>query len=586
MLPDDVRADWEERIGRRGVPGQEGHHGAAAGLARPAGLRAVAGQGHVTLDWDPVPGAAGYLVYRAAGEPYQPLDHGGGDVLAVPAGPYADTSGEPGRVRHYAVAAVADGASAGPLSDPVAAAPLAAARRPAGGDDRGRRRSREREPRPGLAGAAVGTHDRLGAPELPAEPGPDRRPGDRPGGARGAADRARRTRRAGRPGARHPGRRPRGVHRSGRSRPVHDFTGDRPGVRPADGDRPAAGRRAVLHARATWPATRARRCSATGRSSRRPRTGTAGPTWSGDLAAHLMQRYGRDEVVSRWAFEVWNEPNLEVFWSGTPEEYFRLYDVSARAIKSVRSGPAGRRAVLGGGGLDRRAAGPPGGLRTCRWTSCPRTSTATCRWTCGRCWRRSAGPGRRSGGPSGAPRPTHFHHVGDTVFAAAFLLRGMASALGRIEALSHWVASDHFEELGAAAGAVPRRVRAAVGGEPAQAPVLGDGPAGPARPVPAAGRRYAATGPAGWSRRWPRGTTTGGSGSWPGTSRWTRARSAGTRCWTAGSGCGCRSRPGRRMRSGTTGSTPGTPTSSRPGSGCATARRGRRDGAVGGAGAS
>jgi xylan 1,4-beta-xylosidase len=76
------------------------------------------------LDWDPVPGAVGYLVYRdgTTGESYQPLDHGGGDVLAVPAGPYADTSGEPGRIRYYAVAAVADGASAGPLSDPVAAA--------------------------------------------------------------------------------------------------------------------------------------------------------------------------------------------------------------------------------------------------------------------------------------------------------------------------------------------------------------------------------------------------------------------------------------------------------------------------------
>jgi xylan 1,4-beta-xylosidase len=38
--------------------------------------------------------------------------------------------------------------------------------------------------------------------------------------------------------------------------------------------------------------------------------------------------------------------------------------------------------------------------------------------------------------------------VGDSMFAAAFLLRGMRSALGRAEALSHWVASDHFEELG------------------------------------------------------------------------------------------------------------------------------------------
>ena len=45
--------------------------------------------------------------------------------------------------------------------------------------------------------------------------------------------------------------------------------------------------------------------------------------------------------------------------------------------------------------------------------------------------------------------PTHFNRVGDTVFAAAFLLRGMVSALGRVGALSHWVASDHFEELGA-----------------------------------------------------------------------------------------------------------------------------------------
>lgn len=44
--------------------------------------------------------------------------------------------------------------------------------------------------------------------------------------------------------------------------------------------------------------------------------------------------------------------------------------------------------------------------------------------------------------------PTHFNPVGDEVFAAVFLLRGMRSAAGRIAALSHWVASDHFEELG------------------------------------------------------------------------------------------------------------------------------------------
>ena len=97
----------------------------AAGLPPPARLRAVAGRGHVTLDWDPVPGATGYLVYRDRTVSLKPLDHRGGDVLAVPAGPYANTSVEPGRVRRYAAAAVVDGKSTGPLSAPVAAAPSA-----------------------------------------------------------------------------------------------------------------------------------------------------------------------------------------------------------------------------------------------------------------------------------------------------------------------------------------------------------------------------------------------------------------------------------------------------------------------------
>jgi xylan 1,4-beta-xylosidase len=44
--------------------------------------------------------------------------------------------------------------------------------------------------------------------------------------------------------------------------------------------------------------------------------------------------------------------------------------------------------------------------------------------------------------------PTHFNPVSDSVFAGVFLIRGMRSAAGRVEALSYWVASDHFEELG------------------------------------------------------------------------------------------------------------------------------------------
>ena len=55
---------------------------------------------------------------------------------------------------------------------------------------------------------------------------------------------------------------------------------------------------------------------------------------------HLLERYGRGEV-RQWFFEVWNEPNLggadsqSGFWSGSMKEYFKLYAVTARTIKSV-----------------------------------------------------------------------------------------------------------------------------------------------------------------------------------------------------------------------------------------------------------
>ncbi len=52
------------------------------------------------------------------------------------------------------------------------------------------------------------------------------------------------------------------------------------------------------------------------------------------LTQHLLDRYGPAEVRS-WFFEVWNEPNLKFFWAGTREEYFKLYEHAAHAIKSV-----------------------------------------------------------------------------------------------------------------------------------------------------------------------------------------------------------------------------------------------------------
>ncbi|MBV8831915.1 MAG: beta-xylosidase [Acidobacteriaceae bacterium] len=49
------------------------------------------------------------------------------------------------------------------------------------------------------------------------------------------------------------------------------------------------------------------------------------------LVKHSVEKYGKEEVQS-WDWEVWNEPNIS-YWHGTPEEYDKLYDYSASALK-------------------------------------------------------------------------------------------------------------------------------------------------------------------------------------------------------------------------------------------------------------
>lgn len=56
----------------------------------------------------------------------------------------------------------------------------------------------------------------------------------------------------------------------------------------------------------------------------------------GKLVGHWVDRYGAAEVRS-WPFEIWNEPNLRQFWTGTQAEYFELYRHSVEAIR--RAGP-------------------------------------------------------------------------------------------------------------------------------------------------------------------------------------------------------------------------------------------------------
>ena len=67
--------------------------------------------------------------------------------------------------------------------------------------------------------------------------------------------------------------------------------------------------------------------------------------WDGlivELLKHLESRYGIEEM-EKWFFEVWNEPDLDFFFAGSQEDYFLLYEHTARAVKS-----AGKNLKVGG----------------------------------------------------------------------------------------------------------------------------------------------------------------------------------------------------------------------------------------------
>jgi xylan 1,4-beta-xylosidase len=64
---------------------------------------------------------------------------------------------------------------------------------------------------------------------------------------------------------------------------------------------------------------------------------------------HFIARYGLEEVL-KWPFEVWNEPNLPGFWRNADKnEYFKLYQYTARAVKEVHPDlKVGGPAICGG----------------------------------------------------------------------------------------------------------------------------------------------------------------------------------------------------------------------------------------------
>jgi xylan 1,4-beta-xylosidase len=436
VRPEDARADWEQRIGQRTATDLAGDD---ERLPPPAGLTLERGAGLVTLRWRPVAGAMGYLVHRAdsADGPFSPVDHGGQDVLAVPGSVYADATGEPGRKYWYAVASIRSPEQpAGPLSAPLADASLASPAEPVEIDVDAGRSAGRLEPIWRMIGSEHLSY--LLSEETT---------GGRPIGAE--FDEALRIARAelgaDRVRAHSIFHDDLGVYREVHGEPCYDFSVvdriyDRLlelGIRPvpelsfmprdlaSDPTKAVFQYRGIISPPKDW--------SRWAELNRR-------------VAAHLVERFGLDEV-RHWPFEVWNEANLDVFWTGTKDDYFRLYDLAARAIKEVDErlvvgGPSTAAAEWVTDFLDfARATGSPVDfVSTHTYGNYPLDVREAARargrddvkvyWT------------------EWGVTPTHFKPINDSVFAAPFVLHGMKCALERADALAYWVVSDHFEELG------------------------------------------------------------------------------------------------------------------------------------------
>lgn len=65
---------------------------------------------------------------------------------------------------------------------------------------------------------------------------------------------------------------------------------------------------------------------------------------------HNVARYGRAEV-ERWYFEVWNEPNLDFYWSGDEDGFLKLHDLAIDAVRrALPTARVGGPDVAGSGG--------------------------------------------------------------------------------------------------------------------------------------------------------------------------------------------------------------------------------------------
>jgi len=188
------------------------------------------------------------------------------------------------------------------------------------------------------------------------------------------------------------------------------------------------------------------------------------------FARHLETRFGVAEVRA-WRFEVWNEPNLDGFWTdGNQQTYFKLYDVTAKAIKGVDS------ELLVGGPSTAGAAWVPEFLAHTKTSGAPVDFVSTHAYGVNGGFLDEKGEGDNKLAPQSgsisndvwkvrgeiqadAPGlPLYFTEwstsynprdpIHDDYLSAAFILDKLKKTEGGAQSMSYWTYTDLFEEAG------------------------------------------------------------------------------------------------------------------------------------------
>jgi xylan 1,4-beta-xylosidase len=181
------------------------------------------------------------------------------------------------------------------------------------------------------------------------------------------------------------------------------------------------------------------------------------------LVGHWKERYGAAEV-STWFFEVWNEPNLKAFWTGTREEYFKLYQTTALAIKRVDAsfrvgGPATASNAwipefnefcktqqipvdfISTHHYPTDAFGQPGDDTTAQLAASHRSVLRE-----EAIGAKAAAAGKPLYYTEWSTSSNPFDERHDLPYAAAFIAKTVMEARGLVSAYSYWTFSDIFEE--------------------------------------------------------------------------------------------------------------------------------------------